>query len=68
MQARVGDWIVVESLHLGERRRRGRILGVDDPGGEPPYLVRWTDDDHESLFFPGPEAHVEHEPSLPQGG
>lgn len=65
MRARVGDWIVVESLHLGDHRRRGQILGIDHPDGEPPYLVRWLDDDHESLFFPGPEAHVEHEPSHP---
>jgi hypothetical protein len=60
MQARTGDWIVVESLHLGEHRRRGQIVNVEHPDGTPPYVVRWLDDNHESLFFPGPEAHLEH--------
>lgn len=59
MRAQVGDWIVVENLHLGDHRRRGRITGVERPDGAPPYVVRWLEDDHESIFFPGPEAHVE---------
>lgn len=25
----------------------------------PPYQVRWGDNGHESLFFPGPDATVE---------
>ena len=27
--------------------------------GSPPYLVRW-DDGHVGLYFPGPDAHVDH--------
>jgi hypothetical protein len=33
---------------------------VQRADGEPPYLVRWEDSDHETLFFPGPDATVEH--------
>jgi hypothetical protein len=30
------------------------VLGADD---QPPYRVRW-DDGHESVYFPGPDAHL----------
>ncbi len=59
MRAHVGDWIVVEALHLGGERRRGQIVGLEHEDGTPPYVVRWTEDDRETLFFPGPEAHIE---------
>jgi len=65
MRAQVGDWIVVESLHLDEHRRRGQIVHIEHRDGEPPYTVRWLDDGHESLFVPGPEAHVEHQAGRP---
>jgi len=28
--------------------------------GGPPYLVRWNDSGHETLYFPGNDATVEH--------
>ena len=28
--------------------------------GSPPYRVRWSDNGHESLFFPGPDAYIHH--------
>ncbi len=59
MRAHVGDWIVVEAVHLGGPRRRGLIVRLEHPDGTPPYVVRWTEDDRETLFFPGPEAHLE---------
>ncbi|WP_331772434.1 DUF1918 domain-containing protein (plasmid) [Embleya sp. NBC_00888] len=59
MEAQVGDWVVVESPRVGEHRRVGMVIRVDHADGSPPYMVRWTEDDHESLFFPGPETHVE---------
>ena len=34
------------------------VLAVEGPDGSPPFLVRWEDDGHESLVFPGPDAHV----------
>jgi hypothetical protein len=60
MKAAPGDRIVVASTHVGEPARDGEILEVRGRDGEPPFLVRWSDDGHESLVFPGPDAHVHH--------
>jgi hypothetical protein len=59
MRAERGDWLVVESLHVGQVRRRGMVLEAHGPDGSPPYLIRWDDGDHESLVYPGPDAHLE---------
>jgi hypothetical protein len=62
MQANVGDKLVIRGHHIGEHRREALILEVRGPDGGPPYVVRWDDDGHEGLFFPGPDADVEHFP------
>jgi Domain of unknown function (DUF1876)/Domain of unknown function (DUF1918) len=59
MEAAVGDRIVVAAAALGGPLRDGEIIEVGSHGG-PPYLVRWSDDGRETLFFPGPDAHVSH--------
>ncbi|MET9068302.1 DUF1918 domain-containing protein [Streptosporangium sandarakinum] len=59
MKAQVGDRLIVEGTHTGEGRRIGVIVELRHPGGEPPYVVRWEGAEHESLVFPGPDAHVE---------
>lgn len=59
MRAHVGDWIVVESGHLDGHRRRGRIVALEHLDGTPPYTVRWAEDGRETIFFPGPESHIE---------
>jgi Domain of unknown function (DUF1918) len=59
MNAKVGDWLVVERVHLGEPRRRGQIVELHHQDGTPPYLVRWTDTNETTLVFPGPDARVE---------
>ena len=56
MTAHVGDRIIVHSPHVGEPSRDGEIIEVHGAEGEPPYLVRWSDDGHVSLVFPGPGA------------
>lgn len=58
MRAHPGDWLVVETSTLDRRSIRGRIEEVTGPDGEPPFTIRWTDDDHVSIFFPGPDARV----------
>jgi hypothetical protein len=58
MKAAAGDWVVVESTHLSEMRRHGQILEVHGPDGDPPYLVRWDDTGTETVFIPGPGAHI----------
>jgi hypothetical protein len=60
MFAAVGDRIVVLGVHEGVPVRDGEIIEVRHEDGSPPYVVRWSDNGHESLFFPGPDAHVQH--------
>lgn len=58
--AQIGDKIVVRGHYRGEARREAEIVAVEGDHGEPPYRVRWGDDGHESLYFPGPDALIVH--------
>ena len=63
MEAAAGDTLVVRGHRMGEPDRSGEILEAHGAGGTPPYLVRWDEDGHVGLVFPGPDAavrHVEH--------
>ncbi|MFE6506762.1 DUF1918 domain-containing protein [Nocardioides sp. NPDC057767] len=60
MYAAVGDRLVVRGHHVGEPVRDAEILEVRHDDGSPPYVVRWSDNGHEALVFPGPDAFVEH--------
>ncbi len=57
MEARVGDEIVVDGLHSGDPVREGEVLEVLHAGDVLHYRVRW-DDGHETLFYPGSNAHT----------
>jgi Domain of unknown function (DUF1918) len=57
MKANVGDWLVVKSRAEDRHARRAEIVAVGE-GGSPPFTVRWLDDGHEALTFPGPDAEV----------
>jgi hypothetical protein len=59
MKAHVGDRLILEGTHVGDARRIGLVLEVRHEDGTPPYLVRWLNDDHEALVFPGPDARLE---------
>jgi nucleotide-binding universal stress UspA family protein len=59
MYAQVGDRIVVRSTHLDGPSRDGEVIEVEREDGRPPYRVRWSDNGHESLFFPGPDAYID---------
>ncbi|GIF13933.1 DUF1918 domain-containing protein [Actinoplanes teichomyceticus] len=59
MKAHIGDRIIVAGVHVGIEKRVGVITGIEHPDGTPPYTVRWINDDHTSLFYPGPESRVE---------
>ncbi len=59
MKAHLGDRLVLEGVHQGDPRRVGVIIAIRRTDGAPPYQVRWLDDGHESLVFPGSEAHIE---------
>ena len=60
MHAAKGDRLIVHSQHVDGPVRDAEILGVRGADGAPPFLVRWSDSGHESLFFPGADATVEH--------
>jgi len=57
MHANVGDWLLVRGHNHDQPDRRGQILAVHAQG-EPPYTVRWSNDDHEGIVFPGTDAQV----------
>jgi hypothetical protein len=59
MKAEVGDRLIMESVHVSGPRRVGVILELRHRDGTPPYVVRWLDDGHEGLVFPGPESRIE---------
>jgi hypothetical protein len=59
MKAQVGDHLIIEGTTLSDPRRVGVIVEVSHPDGTPPYLVRWENDEHESLVIPGPTARIE---------
>lgn len=65
MKAITGDRLVIRGHRVGEHRRVGVILEVRGEGGEPPFLVKWLDDEHEGLVFPGADASVEHAAGTP---
>ncbi len=63
MRASVGDRLIVRGHIVGEADRDAEILEVHGEDGQPPYLVRWDDDGHEGLIFPGSDVVIEHFPS-----
>ena len=66
MKARVGDRLVIRGHAIGMKERHATIVGVQGDDGGPPYVVHWADDPpgepHDHLFYPGPDADVEHVP------
>ena len=60
MHATKGDHLVIHGTHVGEALRDGEIVEVRGSDGAPPYVVRWADNGHESLTYPGPDAEVQH--------
>lgn len=70
MHASVGDRLIVHGVHVDDPTRDGEILEVRGAGGQPPYIVRWSDTGHEGFVFPGPDAtiqHFEHDDTKPNG-
>jgi hypothetical protein len=59
--------LVIKGHRVGEPDRDAEILAVRGDNGGPPYVVRWSDDGREGLFFPGSDAYVEHFPRRGRG-
>ena len=60
MKAKVGDRLVIKGHYVGAPDRDAEILEVRGEDGGPPYIVRWEETGHETLFFPGSDAVIEH--------
>lgn len=43
MRAKVGDWLIVERVAVGQEPLRGLITEVRSDDAAPPYVVRWTE-------------------------
>lgn len=60
MHARPGDELIVKGHRVGEPDRRGEVLEARGPDDTPPYLVRWDESGHTTLFFPSSDCQVRH--------
>jgi hypothetical protein len=56
-KVRPGDVVVVHRHWAGDSGRTGVVLEVLGPPEHPHYHVRW-DEEHESLFWPGPDTSI----------
>jgi hypothetical protein len=59
MRAKPGDLLVIKSHRVGEGERHAEILKVRGKHGEPSYEVRWSEDGHEAVVYPGSDALIE---------
>lgn len=60
MRAAKGDRIIIRGHRVGEPDRDCEVLEVRGADGGPPFVVRWGDSGHETLFFPGSDAMLQH--------
>ena len=60
MHATAGDRIIVHAAHVDEPNRDGEVLEVRGADGAPPYVVRWSDNGQEGLYYPGSDSVVHH--------
>ena len=58
MHAKAGDRLVVNGGGEGEQGRACAVLGLWDPGGEPPYYVQWYDTGDASILVPALDANI----------
>ncbi|WP_322748464.1 MULTISPECIES: DUF1918 domain-containing protein [unclassified Frankia] len=58
VRAHPGDTLVIHGRTLGRPERFGEIIEVRSPSGDPPFLVSWSDSEHVTFTYPGPDAEV----------
>jgi hypothetical protein len=58
MKAKPGDWLIVAAKTDHASGRRGEIVSVGSPSGEPPFVVHWVDTGQSTLVIPGADATV----------
>jgi Domain of unknown function (DUF1918) len=66
MHATSGDQLIVHGRTTGKGERHGEVLEARGEGGSPPFLVRWDDTQHTTLYFPGTDCEVV-SPQSPKG-
>ncbi len=59
MDVKPGDHLLVRGHTVSQPDRNAEVLKVLGANGGPPYQVRWAEDGHEGLFFPGSDALIE---------
>lgn len=60
MHAAVGDKLIIKGHHVGDHDRVGLVREIHGTGGQPPYVIEWSDEPGEHTFWPGSDASVEH--------
>jgi hypothetical protein len=60
MRVAAGDLLLIKGRHAGEPDLRVRVVETHGENGTPPWRVRWGEEGHEGLLFPGAEAVIEH--------
>ena len=60
MKATLGDRLIIRGHRQGEHPRDAEVIETLGEDGGPPFRVRWSDDGHVSVLFPGSDASVEH--------
>ena len=63
MHAKPGDEIQVKGHRVGAPDRCAEVLEARGADGTAPFVVRWDDNGHVTLFFPGTDALIK--PSQP---
>lgn len=60
LNAEVGDRLIIRGHRVGEPERDAEIIEVRGDEGGPPFMVRWAENGHEALVFPGTDAYIQH--------
>lgn len=58
MHATSGDQLIVHGRTTGKPDRHGEVLEARGDSGGPPFLVRWEESHHTTLYFPGSDCEV----------
>jgi hypothetical protein len=59
LNAEIGDTVIIEADGIYGIPRMGQVVGLKNPDGSPPYVVRWLAGEYESLFFPTRGVRIE---------
>jgi hypothetical protein len=54
MQAEVGDQLVMQRRRASYGELVGSVVEVLNDDGNPPYVIKWYSDGHESVLSPDP--------------